>query len=274
MKFFLIAAKGKQKGLPIPIKIDLFMIGSDKVCQLRCNQPGIGGRHCALVVRERKVFIRDFDSGETTLLNNAVVPPGEEWPVHAGDRLMVGPLEFVIQFREKALSQRDLEEWALSCLDADHSKQPHEAEEVDARQITQRFYDASQAAATIMSKLQELRGVVKGRLRVSQEGGITTIRFNDVNLVEESEIALVKKEIHDNLGHHHVRILFDFKNVQKMSSTCVEMLEGLYRWIRNNGSRMAMCRLRPELRGILNTLGALKSVPHFGDKKVAMKEPW
>ena len=31
MKFYLIVAKGKHKGLPIDIKVDLFMIGSRKM---------------------------------------------------------------------------------------------------------------------------------------------------------------------------------------------------------------------------------------------------
>ena len=34
MKFFLIVAKGKKQGMPIPVEIDLFLIGSGPVCQL------------------------------------------------------------------------------------------------------------------------------------------------------------------------------------------------------------------------------------------------
>src|SRR5882724_4180750 len=117
MKFYLIVASGRHQGLPIPIEIDLFLVGSDKVCQLRSHLTGLGAQHCAMVTRERKVFIRDMGSGEPTIVNDGIVPTHAEWPLHAGDRIKVGPLEFVIQFREKPLSQRDLEEWALKCLD-------------------------------------------------------------------------------------------------------------------------------------------------------------
>src|SRR5204862_797039 len=98
MKLYLIVAKGKKQGLPIPITVDLFLMGSDKVCQLHSDREGIGGQHCALVTRARKVFIRDLDSGKPTLVNGSLVPPGEEWPLHAGDRLQLGPLEFTVQF--------------------------------------------------------------------------------------------------------------------------------------------------------------------------------
>src|SRR5438445_6985602 len=116
MKFYLIVAKGRHQGLPIPIEVDLFMIGTDKLCQLRSKADDIGPQHCALVARERKVFIRDLGSGLPTYVNGETLPEHAEWPLHASDRIKVGSLEFVIPLREKPLSQRDLAEWALRCL--------------------------------------------------------------------------------------------------------------------------------------------------------------
>jgi hypothetical protein len=278
MKFYLIVAKGKKKGFPIPIKVDLFVIGSDKVCQLRVKKSDdVGAEHCALVTRENKVFIRDWDSGYPTLVNADLVAPGEERPLHPGDRITVGELEFVIQFQEKALSQRDLEEWALRALDVDNEREMREADEEEENQFTsQRFIDASQAAATMFDRLQDMRGIVKGRLRVSHEYGATVIRFNDVNLVEESELALVKSEVHDNVSNRpNQRVLLDFKNVRRMSSTAVEMLVDLHRSLRNRGSTLAICRLRSDLRrNILDTLSVLQPVPYYEDKKVALGERW
>ena len=277
MKYYLIAAKGKHRGFPVPITVDLFMMGSDKVCQLQSNLPGVAPRHCALVTRENKVFVRDWNSGEPTLINGELVPPGEEWPVHAGDRLEFGPLKFLIQLREKPLSQRDLEEWALKCLDVESERATIESDddsESEKHRLTQRFYDASQAAATMIDKLQEMRGVVKGRLRVSIVEGVTIIHFNDVSLVEEAEIALIHKEIHDHLTRPNLRVLLDFKNVQRMSSAAVRMVLDLHRWIQSRGSTMALCRLRPELRGVMDTLNVSQPVPYFADKKVALAARW
>src|SRR5436305_3106100 len=83
MKYYLIVAnKGKNQGLPIPIKVDLFLIGSDRMCQVRSAMSGIGSQHCAIVSRERKVVIRDLSSGYDTIVNGAPLPEGAEWPLH------------------------------------------------------------------------------------------------------------------------------------------------------------------------------------------------
>jgi anti-anti-sigma regulatory factor len=269
MKFYLIVARGKQKGFPIPITIDLFMIGSSEMCQLRSQQPGIGAEHCALVTRERKVFLRDLNSGEPTTLNGTLVPPGEECPVHAGDRLEVGPLEFMIQFREKPLSQKDLEEWAAKCLDVTLEQELFDEDADDFHQQT----TAASAAASIIDQLQARRGLVMGRLRIGRDQGVTTVRFNDAQLVDESEVALVKKELCQYLGKANLRVLLDFKNVRRMSTAGVQMIGDFYTWLKPWGSTMALCRVREDLKAILRTLDLAK-IPLFKDKHEAIGARW
>jgi anti-anti-sigma regulatory factor len=272
MKFYLIVASGKHKGMPIPIAVDLFMLGSEKMCQLRSKRPGIGTKHCALVTREKKVFLRDMNSGEPTLLNGSMVPPGGEWPCHAGDKLEMGPLNFVFQLHEKALSQRDLEEWALKCLDVDADREIYEEEEFAG--IRHKHHSAAKAAASIMDVMQAKRGLVKGRLRVGRDADVTTVRFTDRYLVEEGEITLIKKELYDNLGRANLRVLLDFKNVKRMSTVAVSMIDDLYTWLQNWGSNMATCRVRDELHDILPQLNLHNKIPHFHDKKAAMAAKW
>lgn len=273
MKFFLIVAKGKKAGFPIEVKVDLFTLGSESACQLRSQLPGIGGQHCALVMREKKVFCRDLNSGEATILNGSMIPPGEEYPIHAGDRLAVGPLEFLVQFREKVASQRDLEEWALRCLDKNAEHRAPLGEELTpvakGGPMT-----PSEAAAAILGKLDSKRGQVVGRLRISKEGTVTLIRFSDNYLVEEAEIALVKKELQENLGRPNLRVLLDFKNIRRMSSAGVAMIEEVHSWLRPYGSTLALCRLRSELRSILDTLNMNQTIRHFDDKAVALSSRW
>jgi anti-anti-sigma regulatory factor len=275
MKFYLIVAKGKHQGLPIPIEIDLFLIGSDKVCQLRSQLEGIGPQHCALVSRERKVFIRDMGSGNPTFVNEGALPENAEWPLHAGDHIRVGPLEFVIQLRERPLSQRDLEEWALRCLDeAQENKNLHVIDELElAANAKTRSLDASSAAGAILDRLNAQRGIVKGRLRIAREGNITAVRINDVYLVEEAELALIHKELHDNLGHNNLRVLLDFKNVRRMSSNAAQMFAEFVQWLRTRGSTLAICRLRPEFRDMMSTLLG-NSIPMFRDKPSALLGTW
>ncbi|MGE3807746.1 MAG: STAS domain-containing protein [Gemmataceae bacterium] len=277
MKLYLIVAKGKHQGMPIEIKKDLFLMGSDKMCQLRSKMPGIAAQHCAIVTRdEKKVFVRDLGGGET-LVNNDLVPANSEWPLHAGDRLVVGPLEFNIQFQEKQLNQRDLEEWALKSLDVEAKREKREIEEDDPFEPGVKGHssaNAASAAGAILDRLAAMRGQVKGRLRVSREGDITVLRFNDVYLVEEAEIAFIKKELIDNLGRQGMRVLLDFKNVKRLSSVGAEMVQEVFRRIRAQAGSLAMCRLNPDLHMAFQTLGILDSIKLFNNKDEACAAKW
>lgn len=275
MKFYLIVAKGKKQGMPIPIDIDLFLIGSGNFCQLRAVHETIGEQHCALLKRQRKVFIRDMSSGEATLVNGEVLPTGEEWPLHAGDLIEVGPLKFMIQFREKALSQRDLEEWALKCLDHDGERKLTAMEKLDTlATLTEEAQGASQVASAILDKLSARRGVVKGRLRIARDGAITVVRINDIYLVEEAELALIKKELFDNLARNNLRVLIDMKNVKRMSTAAVEMFGELKSWLRSHGSRVAMCRMKPELQDMAINFQEMEGIKFYSDKQLAMTANW
>src|SRR5262249_19164847 len=119
MKFVLIVAKGKHRGMPIPIDVDLFLIGSDKACQLRADHPDVGPQHCAWVRRGRGAFRGDLGRGRVPRLKNDPLPASEEWPLHKGDLIAVGPLLFKVSIHERPLNRRDMEEWALRTLDED-----------------------------------------------------------------------------------------------------------------------------------------------------------
>jgi anti-anti-sigma regulatory factor len=281
MKLYLIVATGKQKGLPIPIKVDLFLMGSDAICQLRSKLLGIAGQHCALVTRDNKVFIKDLEGGET-FVNGELMPAGEEWPIHAGDRLSVGPLEFMFQFQERQLSQKDAEEWALKSLDKQAARKG-ERDPIDEDPESGLLpaaprppENASSAAGALLDKLTAQRGVVKGRLRVTDSGNVKILRFNDTYLVEEAEITFVKKELLTNMEGRSgpKRYLLDFKNVARMSSTAGEMLKEVRRRVHTMGGSLALCRCRPDLQLILETIGFIPDIKHFASKDDALIGRW
>ena len=267
MKPVLIAAKGKQRGTLIPVSSDLFLVGTDRICQLRANHPSLGGQHCAITVNERSVSIRDLASGHPTIVNGEEIPPGDEWPLHAGDRLTIGPLEFMVQFQEAKLSHKDTEEWALRSLDMTANKGLPVDEEVED------YTTPAQAAASILGKMDGNRGVIKGRLRLMKEETAVVVRFNDGNLVEDSEVALVKKELYQHVEKLNDRVLLDFKNVKRMSSAAVKVMFELNGWIRARGGTMAMCHLNSEVQGIFKTL-SFDNVPVFPDKDMALRKKW
>jgi predicted component of type VI protein secretion system len=93
MKLSLVVLNpGKMEGKAIPVGLAEFMIGRDPACHLRPTSQLISKRHCALLVKGNKVFVRDFKSTNGTLVNDRLVE-GECELFHQ-DHLKIGPLEF------------------------------------------------------------------------------------------------------------------------------------------------------------------------------------
>jgi anti-anti-sigma regulatory factor len=251
------------------------MIGADPMCQLRATYDGIGQQHCAFAVRVNKVFLSDLGSGMPTLVNGETVPESGEWPLHKGDRISIGPLHFMINFREKQLSQRDLEEWALKQLDEDTGPKKSAIQELlEAENADPLDDDAATAAGAIINKLSALKGIVRGRLRIAREGSITIVRINDIYLVDDAELDLLKKELHDNLNHKCLRVLIDFKNVRRMSAAAAQLFADLVKWLHHQDSRLAMCRLRPELLSMMKGMPIEDGFTLFPDKARALAAKW
>jgi hypothetical protein len=273
MKLYLIVAKGARQGMPILISSELFMMGSDRMCQLRSQMPGIGGQHCMLTHRDNKVFLRDLGSGETTVINGEVLPPDTEWPLHTGNRIEIGPLEFLVQFSEQEIARKDVEEWALKCLDA-QSKDRDVVEDLELMARHEKAINAAKAAEGILDRLGAQRGLVKGRLRISLENGVTVVKINDAFLVDEAELALIEKEIRENLCKPNLRVMLDMKNVRRCASQAVSMIGELATWLASWGSTFSVCRLRHELRQALMMLPQLQKILFFEDKPDGLKAKW
>ncbi|MCS7160033.1 MAG: FHA domain-containing protein [Gemmatales bacterium] len=274
MRIQLVINEGKYQGTVVEIKRDLFLIGNDPACQLRINAPGISRQHCAVVTRTNKVFVRNLGSGEAIVkVNDQLVGAGEEMPLHANDSLTVGPAKFKVVFKEKQLHQRDAEEWALKALDQAFQHSEHDADEGDplTRALESRPSSAADAAAQLLAQFALQRGVVRGRLRIGEEHGVTTIRFNDIHLVEEAEIQSIKKELLQAIQRPRMRVLLDFKNVKRMSSAAAEMIREVYHLVTGNRGQLALCRIRPELLSGLEEAGLLKLIRHFRDKNAAVQ---
>jgi pSer/pThr/pTyr-binding forkhead associated (FHA) protein len=95
MKLSLVVNEGVHKGKIIAIPHKQFLIGRDAQCHLRPASNMISKRHCALMIRGDKVFIRDFDSTNGTMVND--VPVKGETELKNDDRLLIGPLSFLVR---------------------------------------------------------------------------------------------------------------------------------------------------------------------------------
>jgi predicted component of type VI protein secretion system len=96
MKVSLVVASGVHQGKVIPITGPQFLIGRDAACQLRPASQAISKRHCGVLIRDGKVYIKDFNSTNGTLVNDIQIQ-GVEVAVTDGTNLKLGPLDFTVR---------------------------------------------------------------------------------------------------------------------------------------------------------------------------------
>jgi pSer/pThr/pTyr-binding forkhead associated (FHA) protein len=90
-----MVTEGIHAGEVIEVNGVCLLIGRGPQCHVRPNSPAISQRHCAFLVREERVFLRDLGSKTGTYLNDRQLRG--EIELQDGDMLRMGPLTFVIQ---------------------------------------------------------------------------------------------------------------------------------------------------------------------------------
>src|SRR6266571_4456479 len=99
----MVLSTGSAAGKALPINVAQFIIGRDPGCNLRPASAMISKRHCAVLVKNDKVFLRDFDSTNGTFVNDE--PVKGEVPLKDGDVLKVGPLSFKVVIESQAAAK-------------------------------------------------------------------------------------------------------------------------------------------------------------------------
>ncbi len=99
-----VLTTGKAEGQVIPVNLAQFVIGRDPQCNLRPASALISKRHCAVLIRGEKAFLRDFDSTNGTFVNDQ--PVKNEVEIHDKDRIRVGPLQFEVRIEAKPAVNR------------------------------------------------------------------------------------------------------------------------------------------------------------------------
>ncbi|MCL2304908.1 MAG: FHA domain-containing protein [Planctomycetaceae bacterium] len=94
MEVQLVVAGGSKAGQVIPIPGAKFLIGRAEDCHLKPRSELISRYHCAIISEDGYVAIRDLGSKNGVYLNGERVSLENE--LKSGDKLSLGPLEFVV----------------------------------------------------------------------------------------------------------------------------------------------------------------------------------
>ncbi|MHC2067810.1 FHA domain-containing protein [Bremerella sp. T1] len=94
MQVMLRVIRGPSAGKEFKLPVDNFVIGRGDGCHLKPKSDMVSRKHCALAVRDSKLFLEDFGSKNGTYVNGERVEGTVE--LKMGDELHVGPLDFLI----------------------------------------------------------------------------------------------------------------------------------------------------------------------------------
>lgn len=93
---------GRNAGQEIAVRGRRFLIGRAKDCHLRAHSELISRYHCALHIEEEGIFVRDYGSRNGAFLDGKRILGQAE--LRDGQRLQIGPLEFVVRIRREPSS--------------------------------------------------------------------------------------------------------------------------------------------------------------------------
>lgn len=94
MQVMLRVIQGPSTGKEFKLPVDRFVIGRGDGCHLKPKSDMVSRQHCALAVRDAKLFLEDFGSKNGTYVNNERVEGTIE--LKMGDEIRVGPLDFLV----------------------------------------------------------------------------------------------------------------------------------------------------------------------------------
>src|SRR5579883_2574966 len=96
MDVTLTIAQGTSRARRIRLRSAETIIGREKGCDLRIPSAEVSRRHCLLSYANGRLTVEDLDSSNGTYVNEVRVEGRA--PVHAGDRLQIGPVIFTVDY--------------------------------------------------------------------------------------------------------------------------------------------------------------------------------
>jgi pSer/pThr/pTyr-binding forkhead associated (FHA) protein len=92
----LILTAGSRAGLVARIHEGVYLIGRDKMCQIRPKSRSVSRRHCAVFNDSSSIRVLDLGSTAGTLVNGEKIPERKRVEVFDGDQIRCGKISFSV----------------------------------------------------------------------------------------------------------------------------------------------------------------------------------
>jgi predicted component of type VI protein secretion system len=151
----LIVVGGKFAGTAIPVTGAKLFIGRADDCHVRPQSELVSRHHCAILVEEGFISVRDFGSRNGTFVNDQRITGERE--LKAGDRVKIGPLELEVQLAvsvggKKKPKVRSIHEAAARTV------QSSQGESKDDLDISSWLEEDSAVPPTLATDTQQISG--------------------------------------------------------------------------------------------------------------------
>jgi len=110
MEARLVVEKGKTQKRAFQLQSSETIIGRRQDCDLRIVSSAVSRRHCVVSISDDYLMVEDLDSVNGTFVNGARVAGKQV--LRPGDRLEVGPLRFVVDYKLSREALHRLEQTA------------------------------------------------------------------------------------------------------------------------------------------------------------------
>lgn len=164
----LVVSTGKHAGRAIPVSRRKFFIGRASDCKLRPSGDAISRHHCAIVIEDDFVAVRDFGSRTGTFVNDHQVPREQE--LTSGDRLRLGEWEFEVRMTAEPGAPCEPKAESPPEPKVEHPPQPKpepaaEKEPIDPddMDLSDWFSEAEDEPAEMVDLLEGLKGPAAAR---------------------------------------------------------------------------------------------------------------
>lgn len=104
-KIQLLHTNGSRKGKRHAVDVSPFVIGRHESCQLQFETRTISRKHCAILIEDDRVVVRDLKSRNGTAVDGEKVSPGESVELWHHCVLNIGKYAFRISIRDKETNQ-------------------------------------------------------------------------------------------------------------------------------------------------------------------------
>jgi anti-anti-sigma factor len=109
-------------------------------------------------------------------------------------------------------------------------------------------------------------------LEVEQVGSVTVARLTRAELLDEQIITTTGEHLFALVDEMDCRrILLDLGNVRRLASAMLGKVIALHRKLKPKGGRLALCRVDPELAGIIRVLHLNRLFGIYGDQQEALQ---